>query len=498
MKLLKWLAELRLFRFQCMYSTWAKNIWRLRGGIAFFVSLLSVIIGVCVWVAWLLLHFRHEILQFLTWLCSFEKCASYLSWVGLLGLVLSMVGIFESVKKFREHFLSSDDMICFKDRNDKCDIIDRWHNIAGNSGGFTVREISNNGQLADFYSYSKALNKSLTEGLVMRYNKKDFHKTECWKAIHKNLREALLRLDLKQRSNGYQCFTNESKVAIVSDSIFNVGSSVGASMGAKPVNVDIARTCYYATYLTNEAYRDFVFSAGDMANEVRVSEWMSPFGAMNDEKLLSFSAARSYHVGVNTLGITRDGVVCIWRQRRGQRSNNLMAPTGSGSMDWSDVKHARNKNFNDAIIYGAKRELKEESFGKNTRDKLVKLAEEGRKLESRIIGMYRWGSLGGLPGFVLVTMMPLKYDEIELPMLSGCGGAGECVRDSVRARVNILKVPRKNMRNCGDEFANEVDDYRKNNSSELSVPLYVCLDFLAEALRTNQDLVEWIYKRVEN
>ena len=505
MKQWKWLAELRLFWFQCMYSSIIDNVVRFGKGYAFCVSLVGFIIGVCAWVAWILLWLRHEVLQLLSWFCSHIVPFSAAGVLGVGGLVWTAIMIRRSVRGFRAQFSSKDDMICFKDRRDKDRFAEDWCEIASNGDalGFEVHKILNGKAFVDFYSYSKKLNNSLVAGLSIPYNVKRFGTTRCWNAINKNLKEALLRLDLKQRSNGYQGFTNESKVAFVSDGFF-CGKK---TKNGTPAPIDIAKTCYYATYLTNETYRDLVYSGEDLANKKGISEWMSPFG-IEGRKLQPFSAAKSYHIGVNTLGITRDGRVCIWRQRRGQRSNNLMAPTGSGSMDWSDIKHASNKNFNKAIIYGAERELKEESFSQDTRDKLIELSKEGKVLESRIIGMYRWGSLGGLPGFVLVTMIPMKYNEIELPGLSGCGGTGECVRDSAKMQwlgggdvysiQKILNVPQKNVENWRDECAAEVDRYMNNNSSDLSVPLYVCLKFFAEALRTSQELGDWINNRIEN
>ena len=52
MKLLKWLAELRLFWFQCMYSSLRANASRVAIGCSFCLSLISFIMGVCAWGTW--------------------------------------------------------------------------------------------------------------------------------------------------------------------------------------------------------------------------------------------------------------------------------------------------------------------------------------------------------------------------------------------------------------------------------------------------------------
>lgn len=69
------------------------------------------------------------------------------------------------------------------------------------------------------------------------------------------------------------------------------------------------------------------------------------------------------HIGISTLTHTNDGQLVLWRQSgAAQQSRDLLAPTGSGSCDWSDWTDLSNDRLlKDLISRAMKREFREES-----------------------------------------------------------------------------------------------------------------------------------------
>ena len=469
----KFLAFFRLFRFKWLYSDWISN----------FVRCLCCLLFL--WAVWCL-------------------CADVGGWVGscggvlpILGLLVSFLALLKDIREFAVQFHSREDMDCFnvRDPSAKQELIGMWAKSTKDKTGFTVHCLERGGEFMDFVSYSDDLNRRFVDGFQLPFTVTPFRRTNCWEQIHSGLSEALkvLALKLKNSRRHDQDFSNESKVVLVSEFRRVLD---GAKRGQPEARIGIAKSCYYASYLTNESYRDFCYDGMNKGHRLHYRGDWTPAGAGDSTCLPDFTAPKSFHVGVNTLGITSDGWFCLWIQDKGQRSTNLIAPSGSGSMDWSDVRHARGRSFNSVVIHAAERELQEESFDKETRNRL---RETQTPLASRITGMYRWGSLGGLPGFALVTLIPLNHDEIHLPPKRGHGGNGEVVMDSEKNHLDVLPDVILDGDAAGDfgqwrpKCIETVNQFRKMNESSLSVPLDVCFSFFVDALGTNEEFGRWIH-----
>lgn len=473
----KFFAFFRLFRFKCLYSDGNSNLVR----------------GLCcllfLWAVWCL-------------------CADVGGWGGscggvlpILGLLVSFLTLLKDIREFAVQFHSQEDMDCFKDRDlsSKQALIEMWKKITKDKTGFTVHSLERGSEFLDFVSYSDDLNRRFVDGFQLSFTVKAFRRTNCWNQIHSELSEALkvLALKLKNSRCHDQDFSNESKVVLVSE--FRVVLD-NAKRGEPEAQIDIAKSCYYASYLTNESYRDFCYDGMNKGHRLHYRGDWTPGGAEDSVCLPDFTAAKSFHVGVNTLGITRDGWICLWIQNKGQRSNNLMAPTGSGSMDWADIRHAKGCSFNSVVIHAAERELQEESFDNATRKRL---RETQTPLASRITGMYRWGALGGLPGFALVTLIPLNHDDVHLPPKRGHGGNGEVVMDSEKIHLDVLPDMILDGDAAGDfcqwreKCIKAVLEFRREREASLSVPLDVCFSFFVDALRTNEKFGKWIHSFLE-
>ena len=472
------LAFFRLLRFKWLYSKWRDNVFQVVCGMVF------------LWSVW----------------CLCADIGGSSGVVVLPGLLLSVIGLLKDVWGFVLQFQSKYDMFRYADRPDKNNLIKRWKEIQVDKTGFEIhpllREEGSNG--FDFVSYSKILNQRLTNNLEIKFEVARFRNTNCWKEINSCLSDiALPALALKLRDKGFNDFTNDRKVAIVSSLAEQLAKISGSQTPINNITIRIAESCYYATYLTNDSYCDCFYDPANIADRKFLREEWTPDGG-NHGQLMDFDAPKSYHIGVNTLGITRDGRICTWTQKVGAWSVGYLSPTGSGSMDWSDVLHSKDKLLNTAIIYGAERELREESFDASTKEKFSKC---GNPLESRIIGMYRWGTRGGLPGFVLVTLIPLNLGDICLPKTRCRGRKGECQKDSTKIMdiaPGLLMCEGRDIADSGisewrKKCVDVVNKYRDDHRDELSVPLDVSLTFLIDALcadtslDNNGSFVKWVY-----
>ncbi|MCG9893940.1 MAG: hypothetical protein MH204_00510, partial [Fimbriimonadaceae bacterium] len=113
----------------------------------------------------------------------------------------------------------------------------------------------------------------------------------------------------------------------------------------------------------------------------------------------------SDHVGVSTIAMTSDHQIVLWVQsRHAQESPGLLAPTGSGSLDWKDT--VGKGNLEELLVSGMNRELSEESHRFGTKQINVK------HIESKIIGFYRRLSRGGKPDFLGISRLPVCSSEL--------------------------------------------------------------------------------------
>lgn len=358
-------------------------------------------------------------------------------------------------------------LICFKDRADSdcCAALA----IAVEQIGMAKSELEDGFERivfpgrGDFVVVSSQVDGFLRRGGKVWFTVRRAQNTSMWRRINRRLEEASRLLSLKQKADRYVDFFNEDKVMLTSKVVVT----------GDQMFLTVAKTCYYASYLSNELYRDSIVDEDGVTWSNGLDGVWSPFddeGA--DFALHELSGGISAHVGVNTIGVTKDGYVLIWQQGSGQHSCNQAAPTGSGSMDWKDLSAARPAQddsgrllFNDVIVYAAERELREESFA----------GSYVNGLSTRIIGYFRWGRRGGLPGFVCLTKIPLMRDDIE-----------------VRNREVCRNVHLEKLRLYGTraDMIASLDAYLQACDRELrmSIPLVVGLRCLRNLLKSGEDL----------
>jgi hypothetical protein len=125
-------------------------------------------------------------------------------------------------------------------------------------------------------------------------------------------------------------------------------------------------------------------------------------------------------VGVSTVAVTSDGMLVLVRQSgRNIASEDLLAPSGSGSLEPQDLDGAT--SLQDAMRRGMERELCEESG-----------IPASRIAATRVVGFARWMERGAKPEFFGLTTLSVASGELELDRLA---------RDERLYSANVQQVP---------------------------------------------------------
>jgi hypothetical protein len=246
-----------------------------------------------------------------------------------------------------------------------------------------------------------------------------------------------------------------------------VKTCLGQDVVANQAFIDIYRGSYFHSFLTNELVTRNVESIGSGPVHGYHGTKSFPVYPQSRELKRIRESKMGNHIGISTIIHTGDGQLVLWRQSAAaQQSREHLAPTGSGSCDWSDWEDLTGERLlKDLIARAMERELCEESHP-------LKSALSNVAMKTAILGHYRWVRRGGKPEFVGLT---------------------KALIDSSMLKPNVQEVD-------APEFirlvypASTLDELRKSISElllhkALSVPLWVNLMCLDEALRA--DTSKW-------
>lgn len=250
-------------------------------------------------------------------------------------------------------------------------------------------------------------------------------------------------------------FTNESKLCLADDLRVTMDS------------VKCYKAGYYLSFLTNEISTKILIRNDEYQTVLFDGREYFPItldGSTNKSLLLPISQSQMCdHIGVSTIGFSKDKMLVLWIQsERAQQSENLAAPTGSGSCDWSDLSPSR--SFRETLTNGMERELHEES----TRNKAK--VTENLVVGTMILGFFRWVRRGGKPEFVGISRLRVNASDLT-----------PNIAEVTRPRRMLLNFPVRSIDNLGsviDKIQNEV---------QLSVPLAVNLECLRHYLQKRKD-----------
>jgi hypothetical protein len=229
-------------------------------------------------------------------------------------------------------------------------------------------------------------------------------------------KEAIAALEAGKR------FSNDQKVRLLSD----IFTDCGAGQAVELQDTD---------YLASRSSNDLAFErielrtrGLDNRNEARSELLYNGLSFFLNEET-DHSVFRGFgdsecsnQLGVSTLALTADGYLLLVDQLKGGlESADLIAPSGSGSLDWDDLpSNAARHDFWNWIVKASKRELREElgiavehlprAYRRPTRDQLKSLA--AISIETVLIGFGGMLHRGGKPDFFFLSKLSCTIDEL--------------------------------------------------------------------------------------
>ncbi|MCM5557441.1 hypothetical protein [Pleomorphomonas sp. JP5] len=234
---------------------------------------------------------------------------------------------------------------------------------------------------------------------------------------------------------------------------------------------------------------------------------------MRDGRLIALDDAdgMSNQLGASTIAFSRDGkLLHVEQTRQNAQSMGLLAPSGSGSLDWEDIfegrvecASGRREDLLSIVSIGAARELVEECglhVQHNKEDPYIGI-DEVAKNYLKVFGFSRMLHRGGKPEFYCVSVLPFDQFDVERAILAKEEEPyTRRTRRSQAMRVDFAgslnEVRHAILRVC-EEFMGpfSVDMLRKNRELDfLSFPLSHAFELLVEAINgpCGNELVEFL------
>jgi hypothetical protein len=258
-----------------------------------------------------------------------------------------------------------------------------------------------------------------TEDRILKYNEP--HLLEAFDYLVKRLQDSGKR------------FFNDRKVSLRTE--LNV-----AQLTQPGRMVTIGKTSYIASALTNDACVNRLVREKSSPETVYADlTGMYPLTIRGGKTcLLSLDDSQlSNHMGASTIALFRQTngacvIVLPEQGARAARSAGLLAPTGSGSLDWADVSQSSSKDLLSLIARGANRELCEEQgiLGLGRGGSPLDVLLKSHRVDTYVLGYFRWLNFGGLPQFCCMSTLwdvnieDLRPDERELGPYASSAGHG--------------------------------------------------------------------------
>lgn len=265
--------------------------------------------------------------------------------------------------------------------------------------------------------------------------------------------EEMLRSKYDDSWRRQKHFFNESKACLASDLL-------------QPDQIlHIYKGSYFGSFLTNELVAYLLESTGP--RPVIRYRGSDHFPADNNVLKSISNSAVGNHIGISTVVHTSDGYLVTWRQSKAaQQSQRLMAPTGSGSCDWSDWKRLDGpKSLKRLLAAAMEREFREESHP-------LKAGLDDATITTEVLGFFRWLKRAGKPEFVGLSKVDVPSFELE-PNATEVDAPEYILNTYCASSISRFR----------ESLEGTEDRPGLLQSDSLSVPLWVNLICLDEALR---------------
>lgn len=388
--------------------------------------------------------------------------------INLLGSIVSVLGAFIGIIKFRKKYLK-DAFLRAEKSKDLQKISDKiYPSIIEENSEYVNYDFKVRGGNDDGILISRKVNAYLRENannIQLVQNKKRYKKLiNELKSNPQFYKNALLDCHFESRKNK-KMFFNEAKISLVTTPELD------------STHFEVFESNYFMSYLTNELSTLNIMNYKDKAKPKTIWRGINnyPFNIKSKRIESLENSLKSNHMGGNTIAFTQQGKMIFWQQGdSAQRSAGLLAPTGSGSLDYADYEYAKKKNssLKTMVIHGMERELLEESHEHG--DKIVDFVEE-----TRILGFYRWVGKAGLPGFLGISK--LKLGSIVNPNASETENPDLVVTEyDVNDKASLIYA---------------IEDLIGARKNEISVPLYANLLTLKQTLEEDEEYISFIYPK---
>lgn len=327
------------------------------------------------------------------------------------------------------------------------------------------RKIANRYHLTETYVYSKQVNSrirddaniEIVEDVSVSGRLKDYlvsRKEVFVPIIRRMWWKALLQ---------NKVFINEKKIGLFSEPLLSNDS------------LFIYKTDYFSTFLTNELSTS-IASLISSRRPLRYYDGTRDFPVSSAEKEYRIRNLGEYvagnHIGISSIAFTKDRHMCLWVQSgKTFYSERRLAPTGSGSLDWSDYDK---QDLISLLDKGMRRELVEEC-NKRIHKKVLK---EENIVKSDIIGFFRNISRAGKPDFVGICLVNVGHLVLE-PSWEG------------QERQDLGIESRYEVRTFA-QLVEKINDLleKKNCLNILSIPLHANLMALKDLIEEEPDKIK--------
>lgn len=267
---------------------------------------------------------------------------------------------------------------------------------------------------------------------------------------------------------------NRAKIRLATDMFdWFIGAP---SQHVKPIRV--RKTDYFSSIITDGLAFKRIASYPE-PNGPQLSDGLSSFvchykNGPAKAELLPLDRTRSANqIGVTTLAFSRDGKLILNRVSfRTRYGSGRIASSGSGSLNWHDLRSSRAHDLLTLVEFGACRELREECG--------LKANPFTRRPEIRchvlVAGFYRLIHRGGKPEFLCVGFIDADYEEVATRRVS-------LIESLFTTRIDIMDTPtvRLDSASLSADIAHECKRFLSNEGSKQSLgqQLYLGLSLLS-------------------
>lgn len=378
-------------------------------------------------------------------------------------LVLGIIFLVFSIYRFLRDLLKTKSLKISYDRRIKNLIKDLKPSLEEEKNSY--ESVVNKSRLGEVFTYSKEINRKLRNNEIQPQIVESYEKQSQLKQCLDENKDAFVQIIRRQWWLSLlqgKIFINEKKIGLSSSILSNSSE------------LTIFKTDYFTSFLTNGLLTCRVTleangKASEFYNSVK-DFFIDVEGIKRTRNLDEYIGIG--HIGVSSIAITKDKYMCLWTQStKAQHSEELLAPTGSGSLDWSDFKRNKQQNtmnvLYDTVNEGMRRELIEEC----NRKLRAKIFRREHIEKSLVLGFFRNLKRAGKPDFVGICYLNVGHLMLK-PSWEGIEDEGYV---KSRYEVKTFEDLNKSVNGLLEE---------KDNLSILSIPLYANLialkDFLDE------------------